>query len=617
MIFVKSSNLNHFLGQRMNRIAGKINYLDGIRLHRALVAGIHKVISRQDYLNKINVFPVPDSDTGTNMAFTLSAILEGTSAQVHTDVSKMLMTVADSALDGARGNSGVIMAQFFQGLCDGASDLEKMDIRSFSTAIEFGSRYAREALEEPREGTILSVLSDFSDHLIHLIKSGIHDFATLMEMGLEKAEESLAHTTEQLEVLKKAGVVDAGAQGFVDMLNGITDFIRTGSLKEYTKHISSTYTDFTSGSAGEIQNLEYRFCTECMIKSDFIDRKPLKKELMELGNSLVFAGSRTKAKVHIHVNDPQEVFSVCEKYGTVYGQKADDMHKQQEMSHNNSNTVAIITDSGADIPENQEMDIHMIPVRYNFGNRGYIDKVSLTSKEFYHELATNPHHPQTSQPTPGDFRRQYQYLATHYRSIISIHLPAVLSGTLQSAMNAAKRVPDTTITIVDACTVSIAQGLIVMSAVEAAKEGKSHDEILQVVEDAKNRTQVYVVIPDLTWAVRGGRVKKSKKKLVDLLHITPILTTGESGEIRTATIRPGRKNLEKKLADYTVSRLERDKVYRFLIGHSDNEEGAEKVAALIRKDVQGLHSIHCLDLGGALGVHAGPGSLAVAFQEMT
>ena len=161
-----------------------ISYIDGIRFHRALASGIHNVISRQEYLNKINVFPVPDSDTGTNMAFTLNAVLNGTSTKVCNSISDMLFTIADSALDGARGNSGAILAQFFQGMSDGCKNSTKMTPEEFAQAIKIGSEYAREALGEPREGTILTILTDFSNHLIMEIKNGKTDFLELFNSAV-------------------------------------------------------------------------------------------------------------------------------------------------------------------------------------------------------------------------------------------------------------------------------------------------------------------------------------------------------------------------------------------------------------------------------------------------
>ena len=206
----------------------KINYLNGVRLHRAMVAGIRKVVSHQDYLNKINVFPVPDGDTGTNMAFTLTTILDASYNKVNSRVDDMLALVADSALDGARGNSGAILAQFFQGVSDGASGVSQFDPLTFSIAIQKGSEYARDALSEPQEGTILTVITDFSNKLKELIESGVDDFEQILSKGVEEAERSLKNTPNLMDLLKKAGVVDAGAQGFVDFLEGIHEFIRTG-----------------------------------------------------------------------------------------------------------------------------------------------------------------------------------------------------------------------------------------------------------------------------------------------------------------------------------------------------------------------------------------------------
>lgn len=599
----------------MNQISDKINYLDGIRLHRALVAGIYKVVSRQEYLNKINVFPVPDGDTGTNMAFTLTAILDGTREQIHSDVDQMLTTVADSALDGARGNSGVILAQFFQGLSDGAAEVKKMDTNAFSNAILYGAKYAREALSEPKEGTILSVLTDFSQHLIKLINLGHTDFASLLEKGLEKAEESLANTMNQLEVLRKAGVVDAGAQGFVDLLEGILDYISSGSIKKFGEITFSSYPSVKIQSAGEEVDLEYKYCTECMIIGDDIDRKTLRKRLMYLGNSLVFAGSKQKAKVHIHVNNPAEVFKTCEEFGNVINQKADDMEMQQKISHDELTNVAILTDSGADFLDISDLDIHMVPLRYNFGNVGFIDKISLNPIEFYEKLSTSSHHPQTSQPTPGDIRRQYQYISTHYKSIISIHLPHALSGTWQSAVNAAKRLPDTNISVVDSKTASLAQGLIVSVAAEAAQNGKSHEEILQIIDECKENTELFAIIPNLSYAVRGGRVKSSKKRIADLFNITPILTIEKTGNIKTASYTFGKKHIVDKLTSFAIKKMDPNKSYRILIGHADSKSRGNNAMSKMKEKFKSIHSIHLIDLGLALGVHGGPGTIAIAFME--
>ena len=595
----------------------KITYLDGTRLHRALVAGVNNVLSRQEYLNKINVFPVPDGDTGTNMAFTLTSILDSTKKRVHPRADDMLALIADAALDGARGNSGVILAQFFQGLSDGAAGVEKMTPKYFAKAVQFGAEYAREALAEPKEGTILTVLTDFSNRLIELIQAQSHDFEGLLEQGINEAERSLDNTPNLLAVLKKAGVVDAGAQGFVDLLHGIFNFIKDGDLKSFKIdfQIPEIEVDITNDK-GEMEYSEFQYCTECIVENTNINHKDLREALQSEGDSLVIAGSKKKAKIHIHVNEPVKVYDICKKFGAVTGEKADDMWQQQDSVHSHaSKKVAIVTDSGADIPEDSGLDIHVVPVRYNFGNVGYVDKLSQTNEEFYQELATNPEHPKTSQPTPGDFRRQYQFLQSHYDSIISIHLPHAMSGTYQSALNASKRVDDSTISVNDGLSASVGLGLIVLRAAEMVKEGKGFNDVNAALPTIFDTTQIYLAVKDLSYVVKGGRLPGWVKKVADILRIRPVLTTKADGSMGAAGVLKGTKNLAEKLSVFVSNKLDPNSTYTISIGHCNVPEDGERLKALIEKNQKNVDAIHLMEIGCALGVHAGPGSLGVGVQK--
>ena len=198
----------------------KITYLDVTLLHRAIVAGVNNVLSRQDYLNKINVFPVPDGDTGTNMAYTLTTIEEGIRNKAYKDVKQMSMAIADSALDGARGNSGAILAQFFVGFADGIKEKSSLTAKEFAEAVIHAKNYAYDALTHPREGTILSVMKAWAESLLESCNSS-KDILLMLSKGLDDAQTSLEETPKHLDVLAKAGVLDAGAQGFVDMLEGV------------------------------------------------------------------------------------------------------------------------------------------------------------------------------------------------------------------------------------------------------------------------------------------------------------------------------------------------------------------------------------------------------------
>ncbi len=596
-----------------------IVYLDGHRLNRALVAGIHRVIADQEHLNKINVFPVPDGDTGTNIALTMGSILGCLSRHEDNHAGKTLTVVADAALDGARGNSGAIFAQFFQGLSDAAGDLKVLNVQNFSDALSRAADYAREALSEPMEGTILTVLSDFARSVRDHVKSHTKtDFKMLMERGLETAKTSLAKTQTQLEVLRKAGVVDAGAQGFMDLIQGIADFIRTGSLRTSMEMTIPIVEDEFDFARSEEVDLEHRYCTECVITGEKIARRKLRETLASLGGSLVMAGTHSKLKVHIHVDEPAEVFRVASRYGAVTGEKADDMQKQQHLVHSANARVAVLMDSAGDVPDEEleALNIQMLPVRVHFGDKSYLDKVGITLKEFIAELQSNAHFPKTSQPAPGDFRRLYQFLSSHYENVISIHVTAKVSGTHQAAVSAASRLDDDqTVRVIDSRSASLGQGLIAMYAAECAQEGYGIDETVEAVKKVIDKTQTFALLGDLAYTVRGGRVSKITKVIADLLRITPVLRTLRDGRVSASGVLFGRKNTLRKFVRYVAGFLDRKKTYRIAVGHAESPERATRLAEALDEAVPNIEKTYATEIGTALAVHGGAGTLVVAFQE--
>ena len=600
-----------------------VGYLDGVRLRHALQAGIHRVISRQEHLNKINVFPVPDGDTGTNIAFTLNTILHGLSNSLERHVGRLLTIVADAALDGARGNSGAIFAQFFQGLSDATAEKAQLTSREFVQAMRHGAEYAREALSDPREGTLITVLDDFAASLESHIGDAEHtDMLELLERGLKDAEKSLANTPNLLPALKKAGVVDAGGEGFVDMLRGVTEFVRDGSLKQLADMLADIKADAgdEEGMAGGEENLDHRYCTECMVIGEDIDRRKLREELAALGSSLVLAGSKTKAKIHIHVNEPKAVFRLAEKYGQVSGQKADDMLQQQrEATREGEHGVAIITDSAADLPEHviDDLNIHMVPVRLHFGDKGYLDKVSLTPDEFYAEMRSNPVHPKTSQPAPGDFRRQFQFLGSHYDAVVSINLTAKVSGTWQAAETASQRADGAAVEVIDSYNVSVGQGLLVAFAAECAQAGYNANEIVDATLDMRGKTFTWGALRDLSYGVRGGRIPKSKQFLADTLKITPVLKTTPDGFVKAGGIFLGKEPFVEKFYRFLLRKIDPRKTWRLSVSHCNCERDGQHLLELLRDAIPNLESAWLMDTGSALGVHAGPGSLVVGLQEYT
>jgi DegV family protein with EDD domain len=592
--------------------------MDGDSLASALQSGIHRVIGEQEMLNRINVFPVADGDTGTNLSLSLGAALGPLAAPGPKHLGDLLVNVADALLDGARGNSGAIVAQFFQGVSDSAGDICRFSTHTFSKAVSLGSEYAYDALAEPKEGTILSVIAAFAESLEQQTgNSGEQHFNASLEIAVASARKALAKTREQLDVLRKAGVVDAGAKGFVAMLEGIADFIIRGRMAKKPDLAALHLEAVVVETAGESVDLQYRFCTECIVTGDEIDRRKLRESLADLGDSLVLAGTKRKARIHIHVNSPEDVFDAARRYGNVSGEKTDDMHRQQHSTHEIRNKFAVITDSAADISDDdmERLDIHMVPVRIQFGDRGYLDKVSITADEFFEELARNPVQPTTSQPSPGDFRRQYQFLASHFPDVISINLTSSVSGTLQAAMSAADRTNASgEIHVVDSRNASLGQGLVAVFAAECAQAGLDTKKALSEIDKIIPQTTTFALVKDLRYAVRGGRVPAWVKTLADSLRVIPVLRTRPDGRLSVGGVLLGRGRRVARFVRFVSRRLDANARLRIGIGHALCEDDALELECRIKKSLPNITSSFVTTLGAGFGVHGGPGTLIVAVQ---
>jgi DegV family protein with EDD domain len=592
--------------------------LDGDALADALVSGIHCVIGEQDFLNHINVFPVADGDTGTNLSLSFSSALTLLKQPREKHLGTLLVSIADALLDDARGNSGAIVAQFFQGMSDSAGELSRFTTYTFSKAFAQGSEYAHDALSTPCDGTILTVIAAVSEAIAtQVADSRNSEFPILMSVALQRANDALAATTEQLDVLRKAGVVDAGAKGFVELINGMHEFIRHGRIAAEPDLSVLRIDEAPVAMAGSAEDSEYRFCTECIVSGADIDRRKLREALSGLGDSLILAGTKRKAKIHVHVNDPEDVFDVGRQYGAVSAEKADDLHRQAHSSHDAAKRFAVITDSAADIADEdmERLDIHMVPCRVQFGDRGYLDKVSITAEEFFSELASNPNHPTTSQPAPGDFRRQFQFLASHFADVISINLTGAASGTYEAARSAAARTnAPGRVHVINSRNASLGQGLLAVFAAECAYAGMSVDAAVAAIEALIPQTNTYGVLNDMTYAVRGGRLPGWVRTTARLLNIMPFIRTSRDGRVAPSGFAFGKSNRVKKFARHVARRCRSTGPLNVAIGHATCPDEARELVRVLHRELPQIKRLTTAELGAGLGAHTGPGTLIISTQ---
>ncbi len=588
-----------------------IAYIDANRLARALSAGIQRVFQRRDYIDRLNVFPVPDRDTGTNMAFSLKVVEEAIHSAENLSIKQLMQRVARASLDGSRGNSGAIMAQYFHGFSKSLGEHARLSASELAEASRAGAVAAWTAMSEPVAGTLPTVLEDFSTGLQQKVKQGTRDIGELFKYGVQCAKESLARTPELLPVLKQSGVVDAGGQGFVDLLDGIWSFIEEGSSEEFLFEAEDPAV--SQSAMMEVDAGEHRFCTECIIEGDKLDRGKIMQQLQHLDcSSLVVAGGQSRIRVHIHVNNPGDVYLLCEQFGELHQQKADDMQRQVRLM-NHTGQVAVVTDSGADIPfeEQERLAIHMVSARLNFGATEYIDYVSLLPADLYKMLQESSEAPKTSQPPVGDFARQYDLLTGHGYQVMSVGLSTELSGTTQAARSAAERF-DGRVRVFDTQTGSCGEGLLTIIAAEAAKQGMSLDDIEQLLAEFQPLCHTFAMADDLAYLERGGRLPSFVKKITEFLHISPLMTA-RKGKFGLAGLATGLGIKTTALGRVALKKMQRDTSYRVLIAHGANPDGAHELRRFILGRHPRVHSCHITEAGPALGVHLGPGGLVVAF----
>ena len=601
-------------------MAIQIKYVDGKRLYKGVSDGIRNLILHQKTLDEINVFPVPDGDTGTNMVYTLMPILTDFNDNVLDRADDTMNEIANLSLDSARGNSGTIIAQFFYGFKRSTEELETINLVDFSKALRRGYISARDSLSNPEEGTIITVMRDVARKSEELISEGCDDFAALIQGIYKEAEISLKATKTILKILRKSGVVDSGALGFVLIIQGVLNVIEKGQGRRIqTTHLDISYEiEKIEGLHKDIDfKIDNKFCTECVVRGNEINRNELKSKIKDFGDSMVIAGSKQRVKIHIHTNTPAKLFKMCSVYGIVVDKKVDDMTKQEHsMHHTGASSVAIITDSTADLPDEYQKEIHMVPVKYSFGRQQHIDKVTQSVEDFYEQMESDTNHPKTSQPSKRDFVKMYNFVSSHYNYIISIHLSKKLSGTYQSALNGSKHTKAQHVTLIDSCSASVGLGLLNMYAIDLKQSGHSYDEIIKKVKQKQKETEMFLLLDDLTYAVKGGRVPSKIKTIANLLRLKPILTANKSGKLKAGGVLFGYAKIESKFSNYITKKINPDKRYRMLIAHANCMLSGKKLENKILSEHKNIESHFFMDLGCGLGCHAGPGALVVGLQAM-
>ncbi|MCI9493906.1 MAG: DAK2 domain-containing protein [Lachnospiraceae bacterium] len=310
-----------------------ITTIDASMLAKMFLAGAKNLEAKKEWINELNVFPVPDGDTGTNMTMTImSAAAEVSSLGDSPDMASLAKAISSGSLRGARGNSGVILSQLFRGFTKGISKYEVIDVVILCDALQKAVETAYKAVMKPKEGTILTVAKGGADRALELIGE-TDDLAVFMDEVIQHADYVLGQTPEMLPVLKQAGVVDSGGQGLMMVLKGAYDALM-GKEVDYTIDAAGSGGGVVKISQQAEQDIKFGYCTEFIIvlnrPMEEQDEVDFKSYLESIGDSIVVVADDEITKVHVHTNDPGLAIQRALEYGSLSKMKIDNMREEHQ-----------------------------------------------------------------------------------------------------------------------------------------------------------------------------------------------------------------------------------------------------------------------------------------------
>ena len=300
-------------------------------LQKMFLAGARGLEAKKEYINELNVFPVPDGDTGTNMTMTIMAAAKEVSALEDPSMEQLGKAISSGSLRGARGNSGVILSQIFRGFVKEIKGLDVIDVNALGNGVNHAAETAYKAVMKPKEGTILTVAKAGADKAMDmLINADTDDIEVFCDAVVLEMEEALLRTPELLPVLKQAGVVDSGGEGLMTFIRGAMDALK-GRVSDFSINTELGTKTYTMGAVAEEADIRFGYCTEFIImleRNAEVVEKQLKDYLQKIGDCVVVVADEDIVKVHVHTNDPGLALQKALSYGALTSMKIDNMREE-------------------------------------------------------------------------------------------------------------------------------------------------------------------------------------------------------------------------------------------------------------------------------------------------
>jgi DegV family protein with EDD domain len=583
-------------------------------MYNAYLSGAKEVMQNKNMLNKINVFPVADGDTGTNLFSTMSSIIKESAP--FDSVKTTMDSIADSALKGARGNSGIIFAQYLYGLSVETGNEPALSVPNFIESNIKAVKYAYQSIAEPVEGTIITVIKEWANALNRLEKHSTN-FIELITNAYAELEKSVINTTNQLKILKINSVVDSGAKGFAFFIKGFLEHLRSNKEEFDLGDMIALKEDLTLEEPPHIHlTIQHRYCTEAMVESPHLDIPLIKQELGKLGDSLLVASNSQKAKIHLHTDEPHRMFEILMQKGTITYQKVDDMKKQNDVIERRKAKIALVTDSIADIPKDfvDEHQIHVIPLNLLLGEVNYLDKLTIRNPTVMDYVDHHSKLPTSSQPDYKSVENLFSFLSSYYESILVITVAKPLSGThsliSKVASDMKEKFPE--IYVVDSKQNSGAQGLMIKRAATYIENNLPLADILKNIDWDASHGKILVNVKSIDNMIKSGRLSVNAGKIAKLIHLKPIVSLDETGKGNLAGAAISFKGSLSKSIKTVKNIMKTKTIENYCIVHVENPEEANSFAETMKQMI-GKEPDYIEEVSSITSVAAGKGTIALAY----
>ncbi len=594
-----------------------MEYLTQKELKEMFLKAYERIEKEKEQINKINVFPVPDQDTGTNLAKTLLGIKEAIEKTEFKSIEEIAQTILEGALLSAQGNVGVIFIGFLAGFLPKLNK-NPIDAKKLAEAFEEGRKRAWQSVINPKEGTILDVI-DATCETLKKEAEKEKDIVKILKRMIKEGEKSLLATREKMEIFKKANVVDAGGLGFLMILEGCLEALRPEEKKEKEREKPS------EEIRRFIQVLANRYEIVSLIANLNISEEKLREKLKNLGDSIDIVQIGEKMKIHIHTEEPDEVKEILKEVGKIENLRIEDMTKEilgqpslREVS------VGIVTENIASISPKilERYKIELAQAKFEWPEMEKLEGENIYQKiKKAYEIGLETR-PRTSQAMPRDYFEAFKKQLGKFEKVLCLTVSSKLSGCYNSALQAREMLSEKekeNVFVFDTLNGAAGQALFVLGAIEMIQEKMEIKEILEKFKTLIKKTHCYVIFSDPKGVEFIGRITKAQAnwiRRIKKIRLQPIM------EIKDGILTKGGIVFAKNEAEALFKKFLKDskkergakKKIRAIINHTDNLAQAEQLKKWLKNE--GTEVAFVSECPLIFSAVTGPGTLILGWQPL-